>query len=302
MLLCNDIRAQKANKATWVGFIYNLILTALKLLAGILGRSGAMIADAIHSLSDFITDIVVLVSFSITRKPIDKNHDYGHGKFETLATALIGTSLLAVGVGILWSGGKNIYLSLSGQIIGEPGWVALGAAILSIVVKEGLYRYTAKIGKEINSQAVVANAWHHRSDAFSSIGAMAGIGGAIFLGEKWRILDPIASVIVSIFILKTAFQIALGSFKELLEESLDEETESKIIELIQSTDGVFEPHNLRTRKIGNQIAVNVHIRVEETLNVAQAHDISTVIEKKIRAQYGEDSFIDVHIEPFFQNR
>jgi cation diffusion facilitator family transporter len=195
----NDIRTTKANRVTWIGFIVNFSLTAVKLAAGIIGQSGAMIADAVHSLSDFVTDVVVLVSFRIIRKPVDREHDYGHGKFETLATAFIGLALLVVGFGIFWQGSKKIFLNLSGTPLERPGTIALVAAVISVILKEWLYRFTVKVGDEIGSQAVVANAWHHRSDAFSSIGTTHRYRRRILLGERWRILDPIAAVIVSFF-------------------------------------------------------------------------------------------------------
>ncbi len=291
-------RASKANYVTWIGFITNLILTVFKLFAGIYGRSNAMIADAVHSLSDFATDIVVIVSFRIVKKPIDKEHDYGHGKFETLATAIIGIALFAVGVGILYNGSSNIYAScIKAKKIEQPGIIAFIAAFISIIIKEWLYRFTIKSGKEINSTAVIANAWHHRSDAFSSIGTLIGIGGAIILGEKWRILDPIAGVIVSFFILKVAYDISLNSFKELLEESLDDNIEQEILSIITTESGALNPHNLRTRKIGNNVAIEVHIRVKNHLSIVEAHNIAHAIEMKLKLKFGMQSFISIHTEP-----
>ncbi|MFA4838491.1 MAG: cation diffusion facilitator family transporter [Candidatus Neomarinimicrobiota bacterium] len=293
----NDIRAAKANRITWIGFFTNLLLTAFKMAAGILGKSGAMIADAVHSLSDFITDIVVLVSFRVIRKPIDREHDYGHGKFETLATAFIGLALLIVGLGIFWQGGKKILLNLSGSPLEKPGNIALIAAVVSVIIKEWLYRYTVKVGDEISSQAVVANAWHHRSDAFSSIGTTIGIGGAILLGEHWRILDPIAAVIVSFFIVKVAYSITVVSIRELSEGSLDDSVENEIIKIVSNCPGVIKPHDLRTRKIGFNIAVDIHVYVDQNLSICEAHDIATDVERRIRNRYGTETFISVHTEP-----
>lgn len=293
-----EYRAKKANYITWVGFFSNLTLTALKLLAGIYGKSGAMIADAVHSLSDFATDIVVLVSFQIVKQPCDKSHDYGHGKFETLATAIIGIALFFVGLGIFYSGANKIYSVLVLKIdIETPGYIALIAAILSIIVKEWLYRYTIVVGKHIKSQAVIANAWHHRSDAFSSIGTLFGIGGAIILGHEWKVLDPVAAVIVSVFILKVAYEISLGSFKELMEESLDDETEECIIKIIKSVEGVIDPHDLKTRRIGNNIAIDIHIRVKNCSTIVEAHDINDEIENQLKLKYGQNTIISIHTEP-----
>lgn len=294
----NDERARKANRVTWVGFLTNLVLVGFKLSAGLAGHSAAMVADAVHSLSDFVTDIVVLATFRIIRKPIDKDHDYGHGKFETLATAVIGGALLLVGAGIFWNGAREIWGSLAGTVqLGRPGTIALAAAVVSIVSKEWLYRYTARVGRKINSQAVMANAWHHRSDAFSSVGTMIGIGGAILLGDRWRILDPIAAVVVSFFIVKVAISISAGSFKELMEASLDEKVEQEIIAVARAIEGVIEPHDLRTRRIGNVIAVDLHVSVPETLSVVEGHNIASRVESEIRKKYGQDTFVSVHIEP-----
>ncbi len=292
-----NTRTSSANWVTWVGFFSNLVLTAFKLAAGIIGHSGAMVADAMHSLSDFATDVVVLVSFRYVGKPADKSHDYGHGKYETLATAIIGGALLLVGAGIFWGGSVKIWASVKGEHLDAPGNIALVAAVVSIIVKEWLYRYTVVVGKRIDSQAVIANAWHHRSDAFSSIGTMLGIGGAILLGEKWHILDPLAAVVVSIFIVKVALDISAGSIRELTEESLDEAVETEIMELASSIPGVVNPHNLRTRRIGVNVAVDLHVRVAGDMHVSDAHAIASMIEDRIRARFGESTFISIHIEP-----
>lgn len=293
-------RTSSANRVTWIGFLVNLALTALKLAAGILGHSGAMIADAVHSLSDFGTDIVVLVSFRLVGKPVDQSHDYGHGKFETLATALIGASLLLVGGGIFWGGAMRIWDSMHGEFIPSPGYIALVGAVVSIAMKEWLYRYTVRVGKRIGSPAVIANAWHHRSDAFSSIGAFLGIGGAIVLGAPWHILDPLAAIVVSVFIIKVAVEIASGSIRELTEESLEESVKIEIMEIASNTPGAVDPHNLRTRRIGSDIAVDLHIRVDADLNVAEAHIIASRVEDGLRTRFGQSAFVSIHVEPLFK--
>jgi cation diffusion facilitator family transporter len=292
----ND-RAASAGRVTWIGFFSNLLLTVFKLIAGIMGNSGAMVADAIHSLSDFATDIVVILSFRIVGKPADKDHDYGHGKYESLATAIIGSVLLLVGAEICRGGVIKIWGVLNGAVMDAPGWIALLAAIFSIIIKEWLYHLTRRVGRRIGSQAVLANAWHHRSDAFSSIGTMVGIGGAIMLGQKWRILDPIAAVIVSLFIIKVAVSIMSGSVKELADESLGDEVKSEIMGMAASIEGVSHPHNLRTRRIGCDIAADLHIRVAPDMSVADAHTIATAIEKKICDRFGASSFVSIHVEP-----
>lgn len=279
------------------GLSVNLLLSFIKFGAGLLGRSGAMIADAAHSLSDCATDIVVLFSFSMAGKPADEDHPYGHGKYETLATAIIGSVLLLAGAGIFWSGVTKVYRILSGESIGAPGKIALVAAAISVLVKEMLYHYTSRVGRRIRSQALIANAWHHRSDAGSSVGTLLGIGGAIYLGERWHILDPIAAIVVSLFVVWVAFEIFTGSIKELVEASLDEDTCSEIMQLASSFDDISDPHNLRTRKIGNDIAVDMHIRLPPEMPVVEAHAIATRLEEAIRDRFGKSTFISIHIEP-----
>lgn len=288
-------------RVTLIGSIVNAILIALKLTAGILGRSSALIADGVHSLTDFITDLIVLFFVKLSGKPRDKAHSYGHGKFETLATLIIGVFLTLAGLGLLVSGGREIAASLNGALLPEPTWLAFAVAIVSIVVKEILYRYTVRIGNMVNSDATIANAWHHRSDAISSLGTMIGIGGAILLGEKWRILDPLAAVLVSVFIIKSGFDIIRPAVDELLEGTLPERQSAKISELIKSVKGVRGFHNLRTRKIGNSIAVDVHVKMDGKLLLKEAHDIATQIEDKIRESFGKDSIVNIHMEPLNHN-
>lgn len=293
-----DTREQRAKTAAWTGLFVNAALAAFKLAAGILGHSTAMIADAANSLSDFVTDIVLLVSFRVVAMPVDKSHDYGHGKFETLATAVIGTFIVLVGVGICQSAIHKIADSLIGKYYVEsPGMIALVAAAVSIAVKEWIYRRTARIGREIASPAVLAKAWDHRADALSSTGTMLGIGGAIALGNEWHILDPLAAVVVGAFIIKTGATIAYGGIKDLLEESLDEATKAEIIDISKSVPGVLHPHNLRTRRIGNDIAVDLHIRVDGAMNITAAHDLTSKIETRLFARFGPKTHVVIHVEP-----
>ena len=296
----NIARLKQINRVTLVGFFTNLILTIGKIIAGIIGKSGAMIADGIHSLSDFVTDIIVLVFIRASSKENDSNHHYGHGKFETFATMLISFALMIVGVGIFWTGFQKVVSALKGEIIEQPGFVALAAAIISILSKETLYWYTIKTGKKTNSPAVIANAWHHRSDAFSSIGTAIGISGAIYLGKEWRVLDPIAGIIVSFFIIKVAWDITNPSVKELLENSLPEKIEDEISHIIKNVSDVKGYHNLRTRKIGNSIAIEAHVKVDKDLSVEASHNIASEIEKLLRDKYGSQTHIGLHIEPFYE--
>lgn len=293
----NDNRQQDIYKVTIWGSIVNFILLIFKFVAGVLGHSSAMVADAIHSLSDFATDIIVLFFVRISSKPADTTHKYGHGKFETLATAFIGFALLAVGIGILIEGTKNIVAVVRGEVLQAPGVIALLAAAVSIISKEILYQYTVYKGRKINSQAVVANAWHHRSDAFSSIGTLVGIAGAMFLGKKWRVLDPVAAVIVSVFILKVAIDILRNSLEELMEHSLPDAEEEEIKQIILSTNGVESPHHLRTRRIGNRVAIEVHIRMNGDMTLTKAHQITTEVEQQLKLRFGENTHIGIHTEP-----
>lgn len=291
-------REKKAARVTWVGFFTNLILSAAKIVAGVVGRSSAMVADGIHSLSDFVTDFIVIIFIKISAKNEDSDHPYGHGKFETFATMLISFALFIVAIGIFYSGSVKIYEVLNGRTIDRPTYLALIMAAVSIVVKEGLYWYTIIIGRKIESPAVIANGWHHRSDAFSSIGTLIGISGAMFLGERWRILDPITSVIVGIFIIDVAYKLARPSIQELLEMSLPQEIEQKIEQKIQATPGVITFHHLRTRKNGNAFIIDMHIKVDARSSIVEAHDIATHVENNLKAAFGKHTQVNVHIEPY----
>ena len=290
-------RASEARKVTIIGFFVNLVLTAAKITAGIIGKSSAMIADGVHSLSDFATDIVVLAFVKVSGKDSDDNHKYGHGKFETFATLIISLALAGVGIGIFINGLEKIIEYLKGGEIEQPGMVALWAAIISITSKEILFRYTNVVGKRINSPAVIANGWHHRSDAFSSIGTALGISGAIFLGDSWRILDPIAGIVVSFFILKVAYDLGMPSIKELLEASLPDETIAEIEKIITGHPEVIKFHHLKTRKVGTVYAIDVHIKLDKQISFIRSHDIATDIENSIRERSGRGTHINIHTEP-----
>lgn len=291
------VREAGIYRVTLVGSVVNLLLLVFKFVAGILGHSAAMLADAVHSLSDFVTDIIVIVFVRISSKPEDEGHDYGHGKYETLATAIIGLILLFVGFGILWNGATSIWDFWQGGELKEPGMLALWAALVSILFKELLYQYTVLKGRRLNSQAVVANAWHHRSDALSSIGTAVGIGGAILLGEQWLILDPLAAVVVSLFIMKVAIQLLVPSMNELLEKSLPAEVEEKIKQEILAFPGVTSPHHLRTRRIGSSYAIEVHIRMDGQITLEEAHHTATAIENRLKSEFGSRTYINIHVEP-----
>ncbi len=294
-----DCREQKIYKATLIGTAVNALLIVLKLAAGIVGRSSAMIADAVHSLSDFITDAIVLIFVKIAGKPKDKTHDYGHGKYETLATVIIGFILVIAGIGLMINGVEQTINCLRGMTLPRPGMIALIVAAASILSKEILYHYTRRVGEQTNSQAVIANAWHHRSDAVSSLGTLIGITGAIMF--DWRILDPIAAVAVSVFIIKSGYDIMRPMVGELLEASLPEIRQREIVSILESVDEIKNVHNLRTRSIGNNIAIDVHVKMNGHLTLTHAHEMVTQAEQALRQKYGKDTIITIHMEPMCDN-
>lgn len=290
-------RSREIYKVTLVGSVVNVALLLFKFVAGIVGHSAAMIADAIHSLSDFLTDVIVLVFIRISDKPRDKSHDYGHGKYETLAMMMIGVALLVVAVGILYGGASKIHQWLDGAQLEAPGLLALWAALLSILLKEAVYRYSMVKARALNSQAVEANAWHHRSDALSSLGTAVGIGGAIFFGQRWTVLDPLASCVVGVLIVKVAVGLLRNALGDLLEHSLPDAVEEEILQLVASLSGVVEPHNLRTRRIGNHYAIELHIRMRGDITLREAHDKASEVEALLRRHYGRETHVAVHVEP-----
>ena len=290
-------REKEIYKVTLIGSAGNAVLLVFKFIAGILGHSSAMIADAVHSLSDFVTDLLVLVFVSISAKPQDQSHDYGHGKFETVASFLIALALVVAAAGIVVSGMLKLVMWWGGEQLETPGWIALWAALLSILIKELLYQYTVRRGHQLDSQVMIANAWHHRSDALSSVGAAIGIGLAIWLGQRWTVLDPVASIVVGMMLVKVAYELLKTSIGELTEHSLPAETEREIERIIQSFADVQEPHNLRTRRIGNRIAIEAHIRMDGQLSLNTVHERATTIERKLKERFGQKTHVTLHMEP-----
>ena len=290
-------REKQIYKVTLVGSIGNAVLVLFKFIAGVLGHSAAMVADAFHSLSDFVTDIIVLVFVGVSAKPQDQSHDYGHGKFETLASLFISLALFGAAVAIIVAGAQKFAAWLGGEDLASPGRLALWAALISILVKEVMFRYTIKKGRELESSALKANAWHHRSDALSSVGAAVGIGGAVLLGGRWTVLDPIASIVVGGMLVKAAWDIMRPSLGELTDESLPENTENEILEVFHSFPEVSEPHNLRTRRIGSRVAIEAHIRMDGSMTLHQAHDLSSAMEKALKDRFGADTIVTLHMEP-----
>ena len=290
-------REKEIRKITLWGSLVNVLLTIFKIIAGILGRSAAMIADGIHSLSDLLSDIVVLVFTHISSKGKDRDHSFGHGKFETLATLIVSVTLVVVGAELMSSAIRSIIGLCNGEPIPKPGFIALIAAAVSILAKEILYHFTVKVGRKTGSTVVIANAWHHRSDAFSSVGALLGIGGAMILGSHWTVLDPIVSCLISITIIVVAVKMALPSLAELLETSLPEEVEMEIVEIASAVAGVDDIHELKTRRNGISFIIDAHIAVNPEMSVVEAHDIATDVEDALRARYGQETQINIHVEP-----
>ena len=290
-------REKEIYKVTLVGGAVNVVLLLFKFVAGIVGHGSAMIADATHSLSDFVTDVIVLVFVKISNKPQDKSHDYGHGKYETLALTIIGIALMIVAISIIVKGALKIVAWANGEALVAPGMLAFWAAIVSILLKEAVYRYSIVKARKLNSKAVEANAWHHRSDALSSIGTAVGISGAIFLSQRWIILDPIASVVVGAFIVKVAFDLLKNGIGDLMEQSLPDKVEDEIMSLVAELPGVSEPHDLRTRRIGNHYAIELHILMDGNLSLREAHDKASEVEDLLRQHYGEETHVAVHVEP-----
>ena len=290
-------REREIYKVTLVGSAGNVVLVAFKFVAGWLGHSSAMMADAVHSLSDFLTDVMVLVFVHISAKSPDESHDYGHGKFETIASFLIGLALLGAAAGIIIAGILRLLAWYRGEQLEAPGLLALWAALISILVKETLYHYTARRGRALESQAMIANAWHHRSDALSSVGAALGIGGAILLGHRWTVLDPLASVLVGLMLMRVAVELLKTSVGDLTEQSLPRDTEDEILRIIQSVPDVRQPHNLRTRRIGNRIAIEAHVCMEGHLSLHLVHDRATAIEQALKQRFGSDTHVSIHMEP-----
>lgn len=290
-------RRKDINSVTLWGAAVNLLLTEGKILAGVFGRSAAMVADGVHSLSDLMSDAVVLIFTHISSKDKDSRHRFGHGKFETMATVMISIILVIAAARLMNSGIRNILACIKGEVLPRPGYIALAAAVVSIVSKELLYQWTAAVGKRTGSSAVMANAWHHRSDALSSIGALLGIGGAIILGDRWTILDPITSCAISIAIMVVAVKMALPSLEELLETSLPEEIEKEIMDIAGSVPGVADIHDLKTRRNGMSFIIDAHVVVNPEMTIVEAHDIATAVEEALSGRFGNETQTSIHIEP-----
>lgn len=295
----NDVKV--ARHVTWVGFWINAALGVAKIVGGIVGRSSALIADGIHSFSDFLSDIIVIVMVGIARKRPDSGHQFGHGRYEALATTLLSAILIIVAGGIFYEGVVKTLNVIHGEELPRPGGITLIILLASILSKEWLFHYTKRAGERIHSDAVVANAWHHRSDAFSSIATLAGVAGAMFLGEQWRVLDPIAAMIVAVFIAVVGIRMAKPGLDELLGASLPDKEREAIEQALSQTPGVKAWHRLKTFKSGKDSFVEVHIKVDPDINVREAHNIATKAEKNVALSLGGKSIhVTTHIEPYIK--
>ena len=282
---------------TLVGLWINVVLVVAKLFFGYWGRSDALVADGYHSLSDFITDFIVIVFVAHAYKKADKEHPYGYGKYETVASVLISVILLFVGVVIGYEGIVTLIGSFRGKTLPCPDIWTLYVAIFSILAKEFCYRYTMRYGKKLNSSALKANAWHHRSDAISSVATLIGVSFALFMGEKWRIMDPVASIAIAAMIVVSALKIAKPSIDELLEISLPPEMIKHMHNTIKSVPGVLRVHNLRSRRNGHSYIVDVNIHVDPDITVREGHLIASEVENRLHAKFTNDMIIYVHTEP-----
>ena len=288
-----------ARKVTWIGFWINAFLGVAKVLSGIFSKSSALVADGIHSFSDFFSDIIVITMVGISRKKPDPHYQFGHGRFEALATVLLSLILMLVAIGIIYEGIVNIIQFCEGSQLPKPGWIALFIIVISILSKEWLFHYTKRAGEKIKSEAVIANAWHHRSDSFSSIATLIGVGGSMFLGEKWRILDPIAAVVVGLFIIAVSVGLSKPALDEMLGASLSKDSKKALLKALKNTKGVLSYHEFRTFKSGNDGYVIVHIKVDPDISVREAHQIATNAEHNMRMAVKDLAIHpSTHIEPY----
>ncbi len=294
-------REKEIVRITLWGTVVNVLLTAVKFVAGVIGCSAAMIADAVHSLTDLLTDFVVLLFVKISYRPADAEHPYGHGKYETLATTMVAIALLAAG-GLLLAGGiERIMSALRGEELALPGRIALWAALISIAAKETIYWFTVRVARRTESQALEANAWHHRTDALSSVATALGIGGALLFGGRWAVLDPVAAVLVSVFILVAAGKLLHEAVQELLEKRLPEEVENEIRAIVAQDGEMKELHKLRTRRVGNVCSIEMHLRMPGSVSLNEAHRHSMDLERRLRERFGQNTMISIHLEPLKVN-
>ena len=291
----NSNREEK--RCTLVGMTSDVCMSALKIAAGILGHSSAILADGIHSIGDTVTDVLVYAMVRLSGKGVDEQYRYGRGKYETLTAFLISLCLSVVALGLMGEGVKDVWTAVHGGTLESPHTIALVVGIIAIVVKEALYQYTCMTGKKTGSSALKAYAWHHRADALSTAATLLGVAGAMFLGERWRVLDPLAAITVSVFILTLAWRMGRPAAEELLEVSLPRAEQDKITAIVTSTAGVKAFHNMRTRRNGNLRVVDMHIKVDGDMSVNSSHEITREIEQRLSDALGE-VMTNIHVEPY----
>ena len=290
-------RNREEKRCTLVGMTSDVCLSALKIATGFIGHSSAILADGIHSISDTVTDALVYAMVRLSGKGFDERYRYGRGKFETLAAFLISIILVVVALGLMTEGVKDVWAAMQGETLERPHNIALIVGIIAVIVKEGLYHYTRFKGKKTNSSALKVYAWHHRADALSTAATLLGVAGAMFLGERWRVLDPIAAIAVSVLILVLAYRLGRPAVEELLEVSLPKDEQDKISDIVTHVPGVKAFHNMRTRRNGNLRVVDIHIKVDGDLDVNKAHDITREIESLLSEALG-DVMTNIHVEPY----
>ncbi len=290
-------RNRTEKRCTLIGMTSDIGLSVLKIATGIIGRSSAILADGIHSISDTVTDALVYAMVRLSGKGVDERYRYGRGKFETLAAFLISIILVVVALGLMTEGASDVWAAVQGETLERPHNIALIVGIIAVVVKEGLYHYTRLMGRKTESSALKAYAWHHRADALSTAAALLGVAGAMFLGERWRVLDPLAAIAVSILILVLAYRLGRPAVEELLEVSLPQDEQEKIAAIVNGTEGVKAFHNLRTRRNGNLRVVDMHIKVDGQLTVTRSHEITREIEHQLSEALGE-VMTNIHVEPY----
>ena len=290
-------RNREEKRCTLTGMTSDVCLSALKIATGIIGHSSAILADGIHSIGDTMTDGLVYAMVRLSGKGVDERYRYGRGKYETLAAFLISIILVVVALGLMKEGVEDVWAAIHGKMLDRPHDIALIVGMIAVAAKEELYRYTRHKGKTTGSSALKAYAWHHRADALSTAATLIGVAGAMFLGEQWRVLDPIAAIIVSVLILVLAFRMGKPAVEELLEVSLPQDEQEAINAIVSGTPGVKAHHNLRTRRNGNLRVVDIHIKVDGNLNVTQSHDITREIERQLTESLGE-VMTNIHVEPY----
>jgi len=290
-------RAQTGARITWRVAGANLGLSLLKVLAGYFGHSQAVLADGVHSASDFVTDILLLVSLRIAAKPPDADHQYGHKRVETLMAAAFGLILVGVGASFIRSGVIRIDQILNHGLRYEITWIAMAGALVTAVCKEYLYYYNLRWGTRLNNQGIVANAWENRSDAMSSFGTFVGISAVVVGGQRWTVLDPIITVIVAVLIIRFALGILLPNINILIGRSADQDVVENIRAAAESVSGVQDAHSIRTRFEGSDLAVDLHLDVLPTISVASGHELAEQVEKRIKASVPTVEEVVVHVEP-----